>query len=61
MPISIFFKIKILNNGEPDIYVEDFNTGLYAQYHNYEHWNANTAWVRLLYDRAQKICSNQQL
>ena len=56
-----FLDIKILNNGETDIYIKDTNTGLYVQYHSYEHWNTKIAWVRSLYDRAQKICSNQHL
>ena len=38
-----------------------FWTGHYVQYHSYEHWNTKTAWVRSLYHRAQKICSNQHL
>ena len=36
-------------------------TGLYVQYHSYEHWNTKTARVRSLYDRAQKVCINQHL
>ena len=34
-----FLDIKILNNGEADIYIKDTNTGFYVQYHSYEHWN----------------------
>ena len=56
-----FLDIKILNNGETDIYIKDTNTGLYVQYHSYEHWNTKIAWICSLYDRAQKICSNQHL
>ena len=56
-----FLDIKLLNNGEADIYIKDANTGLYVQYHSYELWNTKTAWVCSLYHRAQKICSNQHL
>ena len=56
-----FLDIKILNNGETDIYIKDTNTGLYVQYHSYKHWNTKTAWVCSLYNRAQKICRNQHL
>ena len=56
-----FLDIKILNNGETDVYTKDTNTGLYVQYHSYEHWNTKTAWVHSLYHRAQKVCSNQHL
>ena len=54
-----FLDIKILNNGETDIYIKDTNTGLYVQYHSYGHWNTKIACLRSLYDRAKKICSNQ--
>ena len=47
-----FLDIKILNNGETDIYMKDTNTRLYVQYHSYEHWNAKTAWVHSLYHKA---------
>ena len=56
-----FLDIKILNNGETDAYIKDTNTGLYIQCHSYEYWNTKTAWVCSLYDRAQKIYSNQHL
>ena len=56
-----FLDTKILNNGEIDTYIKDTNTGLHVQYHSYEHWNTKTAWVRSLYDRAQKIRSNKHL
>ena len=56
-----FLDIKIFNNGETDIYIKDTNTGLYVQYHSYEHWNTKTAWICSLYHRAEKICSNQHL
>ena len=56
-----FLDIKILNNGETDVYTKDTNTGLYVQYHSYEHCNTKTAWVHSLCYRAQKVCSNQHL
>ena len=30
--INHFLDIKVLNNGETDIYIKDTNTGLYVQY-----------------------------
>ena len=53
-----FLDIKILNNGETDTCVKDYNTGLYVQYHSYEHWNTKAAGVRSLRDRAHKTCRN---
>ena len=50
-----FLDIKILNNGETDIHIKDTNTGLYAQYHSYEHWNTKAAWVCSVYDRTENL------
>ena len=56
-----FFDLKIMNNGDINIYVKDTNSGLYINYNNYEPWHTKTAWVRALYGRAHKICSNENL
>ena len=53
-----FLDIKILNKGETDTCVKDYNIGLYVQYHSYEHWNTKAAEVRSLRDRAPKTCRN---
>ena len=47
-----FQDLKIMNNGDINIY------GLYINYNSYETWHTKTAWIRALYDRAHKICSN---
>ena len=46
-----FLDLKIMNNGEINIYVKDVN----------EPWHTKTAWIRALYDRAHKICCNNNL
>ena len=56
-----FLGIKILNNAEVDIYAKDTNIGLYVQYNSYEHSNTKLTWIHSLYDRAQEICSSQQI
>ena len=56
-----FLDLKIMNNGDIHIYVKDTNSGLYINYNSYEPWHKKTAWIRVLYDRAHKICSNVQL
>ena len=56
-----FLDLKIMNNGDINIYVNDTNSGLYINYNSYEPWHTKTAWVRALYDRAHKICSNDNL
>ena len=56
-----FLDLKIMNNGEINIYVKDTNSGLYINYNTYEPWHTNTAWTRALYDRPHKICSNDNL
>ena len=43
--INHFLNIKVLNNGETDIYIKDTNTGLYVQYQGQGHWNTKAAWV----------------
>ena len=50
-----------MNNGDINIYVKDTSSGLYINYNSYEPWHTKTAWVRALYDRAHKICSNDNL
>ena len=56
-----FLDFKIMNNREINIYVKDTNSGLYINYKSYEPWHKKTAWIRTLYDRANKICSNYNL
>ena len=56
-----FLDLKIMNNGELNIYVKDTDGGLYINYNSYEPWPRKTAWIRALYDRPHKICSNKNL
>ena len=56
-----FLDLKIMNNGEINIYFKDTNSGLYINYNNYEPWHTKTARIKALYDRAHKICSNNNL
>ena len=34
---------------------------VYINYNSYEPWHTKTAWIKALYDRAHKICSNGNL
>ena len=56
-----FLDLKTMNNGETNIYVKDTNKGFYINYNSSEIWHTKTAWIRALYDRAHKICSNVNL
>ena len=56
-----FLDLKIMNNGDINIYVKDTSSGLYINYNSNEPWHTKTAWIRALYDRAHKICSNVSL
>ena len=56
-----FLDLKIMNNGDINIYVKDTNSGLYINYNRYEPWHTQTAWVTAFYDRAHNICSNNNL
>ena len=50
-----------MNNGQNTIYIKDTNRGLYINCNSYEPRHTKTAWIRALYGRAQKICSNNSL
>ena len=56
-----FLDLTIMNNGEINIYVKSTNSGLSINYNSYKPWHTKTAWIRALYDRACKICSNNNL
>ena len=53
--------LKIMNNGEINIYVKDTNGGLYINYSSYKPWHTKNAWIRTLYDRAYKVFKNDNL
>ena len=56
-----FLDLRIVNNGEINIYAKDTNSGLYINYNSYEPWQTKTAWIRALFDRAPKTCNNNNL
>ena len=58
---EVFLDLKIMNNGEININVKDTNSGLYINYNSYQPWHTKNAWMRAIYDRADKICSNNNL
>ena len=41
-----FLDLKIMINGEIQIYVKDTNSGSYIDYRSYEPWHTKTAWIR---------------
>ena len=53
-----FLDLRVMNNGESNIYAKDTNSGLYINCNSYEPWQTKTAWIRALFDRAPKICNN---
>ena len=55
-----YLDLKIIDN-ESDIYYKDTHTGQYIHISSYTPWNIKTAWIKALYNRATKICSNQKL
>ena len=52
--------IKIEKN-KTDIYRKDTHTGQYVQFTSFERWYRETAWIKYLVERAERICSNKQL
>ena len=53
--------LKIINNCEIYIYVKDTSSAFYINYNSHEPWHTETAEIRAVYDRAHKICSNNNL
>ena len=52
-----FLDIKVENNNT-DIYYKDTHTGQYTSFHSQTPWRLKTAWIKALFHRANKICSN---
>ena len=54
-----FLDIKIHQNNT-DINYKDTHTGQYIHYRSQTPWKLKTSWIKALYYRAHKICSNKQ-
>ena len=54
-----FLDIKIHQNNT-DIFHEDTHTGQYINYRSETPWKLKISWVKALYHRAHKICSDKQ-
>ena len=48
-------------DNESDIYYKYTHTGQYMHIFSYTPWNIKTAWIKTLYNRATKTCTNQKL
>ena len=55
-----FLDIRIREN-TTDIYYKDTHTGQYTHFSSYSPWRFKVAWIKALYSRAEKICSNKEL
>ena len=55
-----FLYIKI-NGNKTDIYFKETHTSQYTHFTRNTLWRFKTAWIRSLYHRAKKICSNNAL
>ena len=58
--VVYYLDLKIIDN-ETDIYYKDTHTGQYTHFSSYTPTDIKTAWIKDLYNRATKICSNQKL
>ena len=54
--VMYYLDFKIIDN-ETDIYYKDTHTGQYTHFSSY----TLKPWIKALYNRATKICSNQKL
>ena len=55
-----YVDIKIIDN-ETDIYYKNTRTGQYMHFSTFVPWRIKTAWIKALFHRAVKICSNEVL
>ena len=55
-----YLDIKIIDN-EADIYYKNTLTGQYMHFSTFAPWRIKTAWIKALFHRAVKICSNAVL
>ena len=53
-----YLDIKIIDN-EIDIYYKNTYTGQYMYFSTFAPWHIKTAWIKALFHRAVKICSNE--
>ena len=53
--------MKIMNNGEVNIYIKYTNSSLHMNQDKFEHWYTETTYIRALYDIAYRICSKDNL
>ena len=58
--VAHYLDLKNIDN-ETNIYYKDTHTGQYMYFSSYTSWNVKTVWIKTLYNRATKICSNQKL
>ena len=55
-----FLDLRIVDN-QTDIFCKDTHTGQYTHFDSYTPWRMKISWVRTLFKRAKKICSNNVL
>jgi hypothetical protein len=58
---KIHFLDLLINKNITDLYYKDTHTGQYTSFSSFTPWRLKTAWVKALYSRAYKICSNCKL
>ena len=55
-----FLDTKIINYGEIKIYAKYATSSLYVDYNSHEPYQTKTACIRVLYERAHEIYSNDK-
>ena len=56
-----FLDLKVSSDLLLDIYRKDSFTGQYVRFDSFEPWNYKIGWIRSLYFRSLKLCSNANL
>ena len=57
---KIHFPDLLINKNLTDLYYKDTLTGQYTSFSSFTPWRLKTAWIKALYSRAYKICSNSK-
>ena len=57
----IHFLDILISSDNTDVYYKSTHNGQYTHFSSFEPFSRKTAWVKSLFHRASKLCSNSQL
>ena len=57
---KVHFLDIIVDKNDSNIYYKDTHTGQYISFHSQALWRLKTAWIKVLFHRANKVCGGKQ-